>query len=171
MLTPKSVSVPVPTSVRPPVPETTPANVVELLLPPAVSVAEPRAMALVVLALAIEPTVLLKPFRARVPLLLRLTALRPVAPPNASVEPAVRVPLLTDVAPEYVFVPESVVTTDPFCVTPPAPVMDLLMVTAEFSSRSSVPLFVMPLVEAMVPLAVPFPSCRFAPLLIVVAPV
>ena len=47
-----------------------------------------------------EPTVLLKPFRERTPLLLIVTALSPV-PPKALVEPASRplVPLIT-VAPE-----------------------------------------------------------------------
>ena len=41
---------------------------------------------------------------------------------------------------------------------PPVPVMALLTVTAEFSSRISVPLSEMELVEAMVPLVVPLPS-------------
>src|ERR1700685_1971608 len=98
VLTPRSVSVPVPDSVRPPAPEMTPANEVEALSPPVMSVAEPRVMALDALPLAIEPTVLLKLVRARVPLLLRVTALRPL--PKALVEPAVRVPTLTTVEPE-----------------------------------------------------------------------
>jgi hypothetical protein len=78
----------------------TPANVVEALLPPVVSVLAPSVMALVALPLAMEPTVLLSPLMARMPLLLTVTALRPVAPPNALVEPAVSVPPLTVVAPE-----------------------------------------------------------------------
>ena len=88
-----------PVRVRPPVPEMTPANVVDALFPPVVSVPEPRVMELVALPLAMEPTVLLKPFRARTPLLLTVTALSPV-PPKAAADPAVRVPLLTVVAPE-----------------------------------------------------------------------
>jgi hypothetical protein len=59
----------------------------------------------------------------------------------------------------------------PFWVTPPVPVIFVEIVDAEPSSRSSVPLSAMPLAEAMVPLVVPLPSCRLAPLLIVVAPV
>jgi hypothetical protein len=70
-----------------------------------------------------------------------------------------------------VFAPESVVSDDPFWVTAPLPEMTLPIVTAEFSSRNSVPLSAMLAVSAMVPLVVPLPSCRLAPLLIVVAPV
>ena len=69
------------------------------------------------------------------------------------------------------FVPESVVLADPFWVTVPVPLMALLRVTAEFSSRISEPLSAMPLVPVRFALAVPLPSCRLAPLLIVVAPV
>ena len=99
------VSVPVPVSIKAlpvtgPVPEMTPANVVEVFFPPVVSAALPRVMELVELALAIDPTVLLKLPSARTPLVWRVTALRPAAPPKALVEPAVRVPLLTVVAPE-----------------------------------------------------------------------
>ena len=93
------VSVPVPATTRllpltGPVLEMMPAKVVDALFPPVVSVPEPRAMELVALALAMEPTVLLKPFRERTPLWLMVTALRPVAPPKALVEPAIRSTLL-----------------------------------------------------------------------------
>src|ERR1035438_5151017 len=165
--------VPVPTFVRmPPAPPLMPpAYVLEVLLPPVVRV-DPnvRLTELVVLALAREPMVLLKPNSERTPLLLIVTALRP-DPPKALVEPPTRRPLLMTVAPEWTFVPESVFCTDPFSVTPPVPVIAAETVTEEFSLSSSVPLSAMPLVEAMVPLVVPLPSCRFAPPLIVVVPV
>ena len=81
----------------------TPANVVEVLFPPVVrlEVLVVREMELVALLLAMEPTVLASPIpRARTPLLLMVTALRPVAPPKALTDPAVRVPLLMTVVPE-----------------------------------------------------------------------
>ena len=66
--------------------------------------------------------------------------------------------------------PERVLLTDPFCVTAPVLVIAVLIVTPVPSSRISVPLSAMPLVDAMVPLVVPLPSCKLAPALIVVLP-
>jgi hypothetical protein len=77
----------------------TPANVVEVLSPPVVSVValDPIVMELVALVLAMEPTALLSPdVMARAPLPLMVTALRL---PRALALLAVSVPLLIVVAP------------------------------------------------------------------------
>jgi hypothetical protein len=93
--------VPVPASVRPPAPEMTPANVVEVLLPP---VGERRArakvMALVALALAMEPTVLLKPCQGEGAAVVEGHGAQARRAAEGAGEPAVSVPPLTVVAPE-----------------------------------------------------------------------
>jgi hypothetical protein len=90
---PDSVSPPLPILVSPPVPEIVPENVVLVLSPPAVSVAEPSVT---LPAPASEPMVWLKLARLSVAPLATVNALF-VA--KAFATPACKVPALTAVAP------------------------------------------------------------------------
>src|SRR5262245_47244361 len=94
VLVPDRVIVPLPILVRPPAPEITPEKVVLVLLPPAVSVAEPSVT---LPAPASEPMVWLKLLRLRVAPDATVNALNGA---NAFVAPACSVPALTAVAPE-----------------------------------------------------------------------
>jgi hypothetical protein len=95
-LAPDSVSVPVPTLVRPPVPSITPANVVLALSPPAVSVAEPSVTLLPAVP-ASEPMVWFRLLRSSTAPAATVNALNGE---NALTAPACRVPALTSVGPE-----------------------------------------------------------------------
>ena len=86
-MAPVSVKVPVPTFVKPPVPERTPEKVVEVLLPPAVRVPAPRVT---LPAPASEPTVSGKPARSKVAPKLTLRAVMLAS--MLAFTPATRVP-------------------------------------------------------------------------------
>ena len=94
---PESVCVPVPVLVNRVVPDPfwiTPLKVVEVLLPPVVSVFVVAVELLTAPLPASEPMEISKPFRSSVPFAVTAELL-----PNAVVEPAFNVPALTVVAP------------------------------------------------------------------------
>src|SRR4051812_33062470 len=113
---------------NPPVPEIAPENVVDVLLPPAVSVALPNVMEP---APAIDPAACAKLFRLKVApdatVMSDVAAIR-LAAPNVSV------PALTIVGPEYVLAPDRVIPRGPIFVrplplgAPPVPLMTPLKV-------------------------------------------
>src|SRR6202011_3180446 len=114
---PVSISVPLPILVRLPVPEIVPENVVLVLSLPVVSMAEPSVA---LPAPASEPMVWLKLLRSRVAPLATVNALNGE---NALTTPACSVPALTDVAPVYVLLPDSVSVPVPILVSPPGPLI------------------------------------------------
>src|SRR6202011_3961198 len=114
---PVSISVPLPILVRLPVPEIVPENVVLVLSLPVVSMAEPSVA---LPAPASEPMVWLKLLRSRGAPLAPVNAL---TGESALTAPACSVPALTDVAPVYVLLPDSVIVPVRILVSPPGPLI------------------------------------------------
>ena len=120
---PPSDRTPLPILVMPPVPDSTPSNVVLELFAPVVNVALPSTMLLLVNALAIEPTVSEKLFRFQMAPELTTTAVVSASTPAA---PLRRVPSLTVVVPVCWLAPERVNTVVPPTSFVSAPVVAAL---------------------------------------------
>ncbi len=135
MLSPASVSVPVPDLVSPPVPLITPSKLVLLLSPPVARFAPSRTSAP---EPAIEPTVSVAPLGRRISCapMATLTAL---ASPSACPPSAMRMPSSTFVAPLALLVPLMMSVPVPVLARSPRPVIAPVRVSVLLSSTSKVP--------------------------------